>query len=206
MSDWDGIYYDSAKAIREKQEREAREKSERLARINAQLGPAVRQAERGDLAAMRRVIELLAERDGLRIYWREPTGEAYGYALGTSGMVIPPIRSATDFAVGIHEWGHTQSERCRGGDHQPQADGRWHLCLRCEQLAWEKAMTVITFSREMFAELQRGLSSYRRRISGPATAVAAVDKTKSFSTYADLRLRKARLDYMDARLARHGRN
>jgi hypothetical protein len=185
MSFLDPGGYDSATALAGDQARRQREQAARRPVLQAALDTAARRAEAGDLAAMTEMIHLLAERHSVRITWRPPDQQAYAYAIGTKAVVIPPIRSATDFAVCLHELGHCVAGPCAGGDHQPQRNGQWRACLRCEQEAWEIAMRMCVFSPAMFAELQRGLTWYRRSTGGPASAAEAVDRTKGTITWAD---------------------
>jgi hypothetical protein len=66
-------------------------------------------------------------------------------------------------AIVLHELAHVIVGRCGGGDHRPDPTvKRSHNSLRCEQKAWEVAMTLWPFSRTMFQTLQFGLGSYRR--------------------------------------------
>jgi hypothetical protein len=167
---------------REDRERKARQEAEEKARKAKALSDAVRQAEKGSIAAMQQVLELIATDHNIKIVWREPDSEAYGFASGRT-VHIPPIRSEVEFAVGLHEIGHCLSEPCRGGDHQRHRDGRWTNCMRCELNADEKALTLAPFSRAMFQEMRRGLQSYRQSTPAPATAVQALDQMASGVAY-----------------------
>jgi hypothetical protein len=108
------------------------------------------------------------------------------------------------FAVALHELGHCLSERCEGGDHRPDPSVvRWHNCIRCEQLAWDRALTLAPFSRSMFNELRRGLAIYRQQTPAPASAVEALDVTRGTVTLAANHQRHMvrRVDVARARLA-----
>jgi len=169
--------------VKAEAQKQAALKSKQKAALSPAIEVARKSAEAGNLGGMRRLVELLAERFDVHIQWREPDAHSFGYASGRAMVVIPPITSAQRFAVGLHELGHTQAETCHGADHQPQFDGGWRKCLRCETVAWELAMQWCLFDREMFSELQRGLSIYRGSTPGPANAVQALDRTKGTLRY-----------------------
>jgi hypothetical protein len=137
------------------------------------------------------IVESLAREHNATVEWRHPSQikGASAYADWTTRtIVVPRIDSDVEerFAVCLHELGHVVAGRCRGADHQPDPTVKeWHHCLRCETLAWERAMELWPFSREMFGRLQWSLGTYRRKTPGPATAVAALDRQCSNLTYAE---------------------
>ena len=137
-----------------------------------------------------------------------PSGAA-AYARWSTRTVVVPIISGTREEIGqgaavlFHECGHILAGDCRGGDHQRDPNVKWwHHCLKCEQLAWEKAMQLWPFNRTMFDRLRTVLESYRRGTDGPATAKAAVDRQRSTLTWAEDRQRRANYS-IDALWARH---
>jgi hypothetical protein len=141
------------------------------------------------------IAESLALEHDYTIEWRRPSAMPKGASAyadwSRRRIVVPTIEGPIDqveqrFAIKLHEAGHILAGPCRGADHQPDPTVKdWHHCLRCETLAWERAMELWPFSREMFGRLQWSLGTYRRKTPGPATAVAALDRQCSNLTYAE---------------------
>lgn len=138
-------------------------------------------------AEMAAVVARIARGHGIVIEWRAPSQMPAGvaaYAVGRNRIVIPGIVDAVTFAVVLHELGHCLSEPCRGGDHRPDPRVKeWSHCVRCEQLAWQKAMELHEFSPAMFRRLQWSLGLYRQTTPAPCTAIEALDRQRGTVAY-----------------------
>jgi len=142
------------------------------------------------------LVNRIAQEHNVKVDWRNRSDiprDSFAFArVRAREIVVPHIQGDEAscqqiLAVCLHELGHCLAEPCRGGDHAPVNDGRWHNCLRCEQLAWSCALELAPFSRAMFAELQRGLRIYRRKVPGPKSAVAALDRQCGSLAFAESR-------------------
>jgi hypothetical protein len=198
---YDFDFYAGTARLQRQREEEARQKAarerreaERRAGIDAQLGPALRSAERGRVDAMREAIRLLAERDGITVEVRTemPSGAAAYASWRGRSITIPPIENATTFAIALHELGHLRAGECTGREpHRPDPSvTRWHHCIKCELDAWAEALKLVQFSREMFTELQRGLRSYRRMTPAAHAEVDKLDRMTGTVTYAEARQKR----------------
>ena len=147
----------------------------------------LRAAEGGDMAAMRQVVALLAEKHNItiKILATMPPGVGAYAQWHKRAIVIQEIVDAAGFATALHEIGHVIAGKCTGrAPHQPDPRvQRWHHCLACENAASEIALTLAPFSRSMHAEIARGLKAYRRSTPGPASEVARLDRLASGITY-----------------------
>jgi len=165
----------------------------------------------GKAAEYTALVNQIAKEHNVKVDWRNRSDiprDSFAFARVRAREIVVPHISGDEascqqiLAVCLHEVGHVLSEECRGGDHAPVSDGRWHSCLKCEQLAWARALELAPFSRAMFAELKRGLGVYRRNVPGPKSAVAALDSQCSPLTFATHRQRHlvSRKDIAQARL------
>ena len=148
--------------------------------------------------------------------WHKPKPwESRGTAWGrgrNARVRLPHIRSAVEFAICLHEIGHTLAEPCEGAGHL-RAEGRG--CVRCEHLAWGVACQIAPFSRRMHEELRHCLGTYRRstnaapgelqhldRISGTVAWALDVQRRKKAQMDAEGRQRFAALMARQARARR----
>jgi uncharacterized protein len=185
---WD---YDRAYYIRRQQEDETRQKAEADAKTEASralrarvLAPKIAalgaRIEAGNVSAMRECLLLLAMLHGVKVTIREsmPAGAA-AYALwSTREIVVPPIKSATEFAYATHEMGHILAGRCTEREphrRDPTVREWWH-CVCCESNAWEQALRLVPFSPEMKAAMRRGLRSIRRSTPASAAEIERLDR------------------------------
>jgi hypothetical protein len=133
--------------------------------------------------------------------WKAPEGLAAegagGYAdTYARNIHVPYLRDARAFAIFLHEAGHVvanDEERCSSANgHQGQTSGRWWHCVRCERRAWEVARRLLFpyFDKDMYAELNRGLSSYRRTTPASESEGAATDRMLGARGWTDERLRQ----------------
>lgn len=147
--------------------------------------------------AYRLHVQALAECHGLAIEWRRtmPQGVA-GYAEGTAGRAVcQPIEDEASAAVVYHEIGHLLCGRCpRKEPHRPNPTVRdWHHCVACETEATAMAMRIAPrWSRTMHERLADGLRQYRRKTPAPASAIAALDHTRSSLAWYEDRQRRRR--------------
>ena len=179
MSNHGGEIVRARAAAREREQKRLAEVARREV-IDGALNRELVDVERGQVPAMRRVISLLAERHNFTIEVREamPDGAVAFAQCGRRNIVIPPIVDAETFAVALHEAGHILAERCtRRAPHQPDPTvTRWSHCLKCETDAWEQAMRLVPFSKEMHDRLRSALKTYRRSTPGPASEVQRLDE------------------------------
>jgi hypothetical protein len=90
-------------------------------------------------------------------------------------VVVPPFSAALSEAVLLarlatraHEFGHVIRGQCPGTwPHHGIMVKSWHNCLSCEIGAWNAAMGLISFGREMHQHLKRSLAIYRRDTPAP---------------------------------------
>lgn len=184
----DGLDYCSAAAMRRDSERKAREAEAARLEMQREMGPAIRRAEAGDVAAMGRVIELLAKAHRFTIDTRTemPKGAAAFANWSTRTVTIPPVTDEQTFATALHEVGHILAGECpRSEPHRPDPKvTRWHHCIACEREAWRVAMTLVPFSRAMHARLQQSLRTYRRTTPASAAEIARLDQLAGTVTWA----------------------
>jgi hypothetical protein len=208
---WVHEIYDSAEPMRRELERRKQAEAARRAESEAGLALAIPHAERGSVAAMRKVMEPLAVRHGFTIETRTtmPAGAAAFAQCDRRNIVIPPIVDAETFAIALHEAGHVLAERCtRRAPHQPDPTvTRWHHCLACETNAWTVAMRLVPFTKEMHDRLRSALKTYRRSTPGPASEKQRLDRIAGTVFYAEEKQKRLKWQMLlDRQAAVKGRN
>jgi len=188
-----------ARLAQERREREQKERTARQLHSDDARAKTLMRSSRSDerLRGYRFLADVLARRHGIAVEWRAPREMPVGAAAFASvrrrRIVVPPIVDDETLAIFLHEAGHVLCERCGGGLHAPDPRVRdWLCCLQCETLAWARALTLAPFSLEMFRRLQQSLATYRRSTAGPREAVAALDRTRSNTTFAEDRQRRVK--------------
>lgn len=129
-------------------EHEAQAAAEVEAGASARLAAEVRRladgVEAGDVAAMTAYVEALGVRHAIAITWRAgssmPEG-VRGFAVSRQRKItVPFIRTLDDFAVALHEVGHTLTPCPGTGTHSHRDAGG---CVSCEVAAWQKALELV---------------------------------------------------------------
>jgi hypothetical protein len=161
-------------------------------RIDGQLEALLPHIEVGNVAAMRKAVDLLAKKHRFTVEVQHATTDSdassYAYAQWhLRKIVIPPIEDSESFSVALHEIGHIVVGECpRSEPHRPDPTvTRWHACLACESDATEVAMRLVPFSPEMHAKLSRCLKTYRRSTPGPESEKERLDRIAGTVFYAE---------------------
>ena len=193
------------RSVREARERQARER-ERAARVRNNLATLMPLINGGSVDAMRRYCELLEAEHGITAeFCMEFPAGASAYAVWNKRhIVVPHTVDAITFAIRLHEDGHILAGPCPQREpHRPDPkERRWHHCIACEVDAWEKAMSIAPFSREMHTKLRRSLETYRRTTPAATSQVGRLDRLVSDGAYADSRLKWLARRDREARLER----
>jgi hypothetical protein len=197
---WDGCLGDGGRAqwLRQQAREAAAAKARAEAARQAELRSLMPSAERGDVAAMRRIAALLADGCGYIIDYRsaaELSARGVGaYFVWPRGPIVaPPITDLESFATFLHEYGHGVAGVCPGREpHRPDPSVRdWTHCIQCETDAWKAATEAVPFTLEMFRNLQWSLRIYRGMTPASAAAIGALDTLASFEkSFAEPRQRK----------------
>jgi hypothetical protein len=153
---------------------------------------------------MERITALLAERTKVTVTVYEPGPfEALASAnVDAQAIVVPPLsaeypvsKNFQRFAARLHEFGHTQSERCGGVRHQPTTLtelGSAHCCLACEVNADNWALQAVPFNAAMWQELRRGLIWYRKRMTPELAVGTEADRLIGTRAEAEYRQRRVK--------------
>jgi hypothetical protein len=188
--------------LAKKQARKHADEQERqhaAVRIDGQLEALLPHIEVGNVAAMRKAVDLLAKKHRFTVEVQHATTDSdassYAYAqwhLRT--IVIPPIKDSESFSVALHEIGHIVVGECpRSEPHRPDPTStRWHACLACESDATEVAMRLVPFSADMHAKLSRCLKTYRRSTPGPESEKERLDRIAGTVFYAEEKQKRQR--------------
>jgi len=142
-----------------------------------------RLVEIGDVGAMRRFLEALAQEHAIEIVWTADPHKWFARVASRYVSVPPPIDRVA-FAIGLHEIGHVIGGPCSGPDHQGTVKGRVHQCLACEARAWGICRALVRFDRETFEYARGALGTDRRQIPAPASAKQAADRSMGFVPWA----------------------
>jgi hypothetical protein len=128
----------------------------------------------GDPVVLRRFLEAIAMQHDVEITWTSDRGS---WRSRRGHVFIPPPIDKTAAAIGLHELSHNIAGPCpRSGVHRAKDDGRTLQCLECERRAWDIAVRLVPFDREMHQLLRQCLSSYRRSLSAPASVQRESDR------------------------------
>ena len=138
----------------------------------------------GDPAALRRLLEAIAEKHRITIYW---TAEPRAWRAGKNYAYVPPPVDKSAAAIGLHELAHCIAGPCpRTGDHRhAKVEGKTLICLGCEERAWEVAVGLVPFDRQMHEQLRMALGTYRRSTPAPVRVQEAADRLMGTVSYAE---------------------
>lgn len=146
---------------------------------------------RDPIEGFRRHIALLATRHQIRITWDDVRPRA---ARWRRRVYIPRIRSATDYAVGLHEAGHILSAPCteRRPHRGDPTNTRAHACIACELDAWRVGIDLARiWEPAMHARLRTALESYRRTTPTFTDQIDALERLSGGVTLRRQQLRHA---------------
>jgi hypothetical protein len=170
----------------------ARVKKELAAEAAAQAARAreteLQRVEAGDPTAMRGFLGRLCREEGIGLIWTADQTRWFARVARREVSIPPPIDHAA-FAIGLHEIGHCLVGPCAGP------------ALECERLAWEKAGTLVAFSREMFEQLRQSLSTYRRGTPAPLAVQQQADRQMGLVTWGQEYQKRLRWQWMLERQA-----
>jgi hypothetical protein len=136
-----------------------------------------------------KLVAVLCRRHHITIETRDtmPPGVAAFSVWRSRTIVIPPISTASAFAVALHEIAHVLAGACPLTEphRRNPAVTNWHHCLECERQAWEGARRLVWFLPVMFKRLQQSLNVYRRTTpASPAVRMAAAHAVDFTAAYA----------------------